>query len=173
MAIKNSLVIKGLAAPEAYSRIAAVNVDSRGTTIKVSLSVEDYANEAAAAKVLEDVQVPTAPTFDPDNPEHKAKLEEYIKTGGYNDSPESQALLQEHLKNWRPTIYVTEQRWLGKRKEDPLQERSLELPLELALQIVLQTVPGSTPDGTADNLTSQAYRAALALPGAFANALSI
>lgn len=172
MAIRNSLDYKGLAVAGAYSRLAAVNVDSRGTAIKVSLSVEDYANEAAAAKVLEDVQVPTAPTFDPENPEHKAKLEEYIKTGGYDDSPESQALLQEHLKTWRPTIYVTERQWRGKREQAPLQERTLDLPLELALQIVLQTVPGATPDGTADNLTSQAYRAALAT-GAFTDAQSI
>lgn len=166
MAIKNSLDYKGLSVAGAYSRIAEVTVDSRQPSLRVTLAVEDYANEAAAAKVLEDVTRVETPAYDASNPEHNRQ---WLANGGLDAAGKELPV----DPSWKPTIYVTEKKWLGKRAQDPLQERTLELPLELALQIVLQTVPGATPDGTADNLTSQAYRAALALPGAFVSPVSV
>lgn len=165
MAILNKLNYKGLTLPGVYSRIASVQIDTRGTEPKVTISVADYANEAAAAKVLEDVKRLDPQSYDEKNEEHKRQ---WLANGGLD--AEGNELPVD--PTWAPTIYVTESKWLGKRKEDPIQERSVELPLELAIAIITQTVPGANPKESTDNLTSQAYRAAV-LTGKFEEALSV
>lgn len=142
--------------------------------MKVSVTLTDYASEEAASKVFEEEKRPATEEeiLADANLNAQAEAQREAEIAKYEANDNLQAWLDVASKNWKPTLFVTEQLWRGKRKEDPIDTRSMELPLELALEVITSTVPGETPDGTADNLTSQVYRALLASQ-AFKNALSV
>lgn len=153
MALKGQINFRGLTVAGAYTRINGVTLDFSKPQPTVRVNLQDFANEAAAVKTPDDVWV--AADYDPANPEHKRQ---YEKAG----SPDL-SVLDADGNPWRPTVKVRQ--WLGRRKEDPIEERSLDLPYELAIQVLAAAFSGTPPDGKMDNvIAAQAYFALAQLP---------
>ncbi len=173
MAIQNKIQFKGLIANSGYSRFLRGAVEVGPDGLKINATFQDFASAAAAEKILEDVKRPVVEDFDPTNEEH---VRQWRANGGIDAEGKEVAYdstkLNSEGKPWRPFVYATEKKWLGKTAEPALQERNVELPLEQALQILQRAVPGNPVDELPDNLVAEFYRAAMD-SGAFSNAVAI
>jgi len=172
MAIQNKIQFKGLTANSGYSRFVRGSLEISPGGPKIVAQFQDFADAKSATKVLEEVKtlIQPPPEYNPEDPEHFRQYE--AKRVTYPETDSGKANWENDRLNWRPTIYVTEQKWLGKTVEPPIQERSVELPLEQALQILQRAVPGKPTDELPDNLVAEFYRAAMA-SGAFKDPVAI
>lgn len=157
MALKGQVKFKGLQIDGAYTRVERINLSFSQEKPSVSVSLQDFANEAVAERVLDEITEVETPNYDPSNSEHITQYE----AAGSPDLSE----LDANGNPWKPTIYVKRFEWRGRRKESPIQERQLDLPVELVLAVLSASLQGEAPDGKVDNVIAvQTYLALSQLP---------